>query len=84
MRKVLFILPRMWLGQYEYYPIETATSSKNAAKRLKLSLSKEKSRFAPPVSEEKMIDFAKGKKCVNTDRSTNWAIGVFKEWQSHF
>ena len=32
------------------------------------------------MSEEKMIDFAKGKKCVNTDRSTNWAIGVFKEW----
>ena len=27
-----------------------------------------------------MIELSKGKKCVNTDRNTNWAIGVFKEW----
>ena len=60
--------------------IETTASSKNDAKRLKLSLTKERSRFDPPVSDDKMIEFAKGKKCVNTDRSTNWAIGVFKEW----
>ena len=32
------------------------------------------------MSDDKLIEFAKGKKCVNTDRSTNWAIGVFKEW----
>ena len=60
--------------------IETTTSSKNDAKRLKLSLTKERSRFAPPVSDDKMIEFAKWKKCVNTDQSTNWVIGVFKEW----
>ena len=61
--------------------IETTASSKNDAKCLKLSLTKERSRFLdPPVSDDKMIEFAKWKKCVNTDRTTNWAIGVFKEW----
>ena len=39
-------------------------------------LLKERSRFAPPVSDDKMIEFAKGKKCVNTDRSTNWARSI--------
>ena len=56
--------------------IETTNPSKNSAKRLKLSLTKEKSCFAPPVSEDRMIELSKGKKCVNTDRNTNWAIGV--------
>ena len=32
--------------------IETTASSKNDAKRLKLSLTKERSRFAPPVSDD--------------------------------
>jgi hypothetical protein len=50
------------------------------AKRLKLSLSKEKPRFAAPLPEESMTEISKGKKCVNTERSTGWAIRVFKQW----
>ena len=48
----------------------------NDATRLKLSLTKERSRFAPPVSDDKMIEFAKGMKCVNTDRSTNHSLNT--------
>ena len=50
------------------------------AKRLKLSLSKEKPRFAAPLPDVNMAEISKGKKCVDTERSTAWAIGVFNQW----
>ena len=27
-----------------------------------------------------MTGISRGKKCVNTKRSTGWAVGVFKQW----
>ena len=44
------------------------------------SLSKEKPRFASPLPEDTMTEISKGKKCINTERSTAWATGVFKQW----
>ena len=64
---------------------ESDTATENSvtsapAKRLKLSLSKEKSGFASPLPEDSMTEISKGKKCINTERSTAWATGVFKQW----
>ena len=64
---------------------ESDTATENSvtsapAKRLKLSLSKEKPRFASPLPEDPMTEISKGKKCINTERSTTWATGVFKQW----
>ena len=50
------------------------------AKRLKLSLPKDKPRFTTPLPEAKMAEISKGKKCVNTERSTSWAVTTFKQW----
>ena len=51
-----------------------------APKRLKLSLPKSKQRFATPLPEAEMTEISKGNKCLNTERSTSWAVCTFKEW----
>ena len=55
-------------------------ATETAPKRLKLSLPKDKSRFAPLLPEAKMAEISKGKKCQNTERSTSWALSTFKQW----
>ena len=40
------------------------------AKRLELSLSKEKPRFATPLPDETIAEISKGKKHINTELST--------------
>ena len=46
------------------------------AKRAKLSLT----RFSTPQSDEEMMEIYKGKRSVNMQRSTAWAVKVFREW----
>ena len=55
-------------------------NTETVPKRLKLSLPKDKPRFATPLSEAKMAEISKGKKCINTERSTSWAVSTFKQW----
>ena len=44
-------------------------------KRAKLSLT----RFSTPRSDEEMMEIYKGKRSANTQRSTAWAVKVFRE-----
>ena len=39
-----------------------------------------KRRFAAPCSDLEMQDLAKGKKSINTQKSTEWGVRVFTEW----
>ena len=48
------------------------------AKRAKLSLT----RFSTPQSDEEMMEIYKGKRSVNMQRSTAWAVKAFREWIS--
>ena len=49
--------------------------------KLCMLLSKaESSRFATPLSDDAMTQISKGKRSVNTDRSTAWAVAAFKQW----
>ena len=74
------------LGLADYCDCENCASKKREdeteapAKRLKLSLPKDKPRFATPLPEAKMAEISKGKKCANTERSTSWAVTTFKQW----
>ena len=74
------------LGLEEYCECEKCASKKlnheteARPKRLKLSLPKDKPRFATPLPYTKMEEMSMGKKCVNTLKSTSWAVSTFKQW----
>ena len=48
-----------------------------APKRKKLSLN----RFASPLTDEAMLNVAKGPTVANTKKSTDWALRMFCEWR---
>ena len=48
------------------------------AKRVKLSLTC----FSTPQSDKQMMQIHKGKRSANMQRSTAWAVKVFREWIS--
>ena len=58
-----------------------ASTVTQAKKYLKLSLDKESNdRFSAPCPDGKMEEIAKGKRSINTQRNTAWAVRVFKDW----
>ena len=50
-------------------------------KKLKLSLSSKKPRFAAPVTSEKLCDAAKGVVHDNTKKNNAWAVKTFTAWR---
>ena len=76
------------LGLEDYCDCEKCASKQPkenieaASKCLKLSLPKNRPRFATPLPEAKMAEISKGIgiKCINTERSTSWAVNMFKQW----
>ena len=50
-------------------------------KKLKLSLSSKKPRFAAPVTSEKFRDAAKGVVPDNTNKNNAWAVKTFTAWR---
>ena len=57
--------------------MESADKPPNA-KRAKLSLA----RFSTRRTDHEMTEISKGKRSANTQRSTAWAVKMFREWIS--
>ena len=64
-------IPKGWLDKEPSPP----------KKKLKLSLSSKKPRFAAPVTSEKLSDAAKGVVPNNTKKNNAWAVKTFTAWR---